>query len=416
MVNTEYSRGGAAQMARRLHAAINARGVSSVIAYGRGGKAADGNSYRFGLLPEVYLHAFLARVAGIHGYGSYISTRRLENYIRKNGFDVMHLHNLHGYFLDLSFIRRLKEMKKPVVWTLHDGWPVTGRCPYLCECERWRIGCGECPDLRAYPRSWFLDASPLMHRIKMGYFCEGWSPILVLPSQWLAKGIRESCLGGLRIEVIPNGVDTAAFSPVDRNAARARLGIARDRKVALLMAANLKDRRKGAGYFFEALKYINNDNLTVLLVGRKVETGDAAGKYDIRQTGFVSGVRALADIYNAADVFCVTYLNDNFPNTVLESMSCGTPVAGFDSGGVSEQVTEGCGILVPPRDAEALGCAIDRLLRDEALRASCGDAARKKAVGEYGMDKFASRYIALYGELMQDRSGGPARHESAGPH
>ncbi len=403
MVNTEHSRGGAAQTACRLNAAVNARGVSSVIAYGRGRKATDANSYRFGVLPEVYIHAFLARAAGIHGYGSRISTMRLENYIRRNGFDVMHLHNLHGYYIDLSFIRRLKEINKPVVWTLHDGWPVTGRCPYLSDCERWKVGCGECPDLGAYPRSWFLDTSSLMHRIKRKLFCNGWRPLLVTPSKWLAKSIKESCLGGLRIEIIPNGVDTGAFRPMDKNAARTRLGIPAKRRVVLLMAANLKDRRKGAGHFFDALKYINNDGLTVLIAGGGVEIDDAqAGKYDIRQTGFVSGAGALADLYNAADVFCVTYLNDNFPNTVLESMSCGTPVVGFDSGGVSEQVTEGCGILVPPRDSVMLGGAIDRLLGDDAMRAAYGAAARNKAITEYGMDKFAGRYISLYNELMQN--------------
>jgi putative colanic acid biosynthesis glycosyltransferase len=405
MVNTEYSRGGAARMAERLHMSLNTRpGVTCPFVYGRGRMADAPNSLYLGYKLEVYIHALIARLTGLEGYGSWLSTRRFIRYVRKEKFDLMHLHNLHGYYLNLSFVQFLKEAKLPVVWTLHDGWPLTGRCTYPSDCEKWRDGCGNCPDMSCYPRSWLLDSSALLCTIKKRLFSEGWSPTIVTPSRWLAQKAKESYLGRFRIESIPNGVDTDVFRPKDKSAAKSRLGLPLGRKIVLLMAANLNERKKGMRYFFEALRQVKDSGLTVLLVGKEMEIdGEMIKKYDIRQMGFMSKRDLIVEAYNAADVFCVTYLNDNFPTTVLESMSCGTPVVGFDSGGVSEQVTEGCGILGPPQDTEAIGKALNRLLKDEALRTAYSRVAREKAVDEYSLEKHTTNYLELYKELLNSR-------------
>ncbi|MGC2424877.1 MAG: glycosyltransferase [Nitrospirota bacterium] len=401
-VNTEYARGGAAQVALRLHNSLKEMpGIESRFAYGRGGRSQDPDSFYFGLIPEVYLHALTARITSLQGYGSWLSTIRLIKYVKKEKFDLIHLHNLHGYYLSNGFVEFLKEAGLPVVWTLHDGWPVTGRCPYLSDCKKWRNGCGDCSDLRDYPRSFIVDMSALMLRIKKRAFSVGWNPCLISPSKWLASDIRQSYLSRHEIRVIQNGLDVNLFRPADKTAAKVKLGIPPDKKAILLLSADLKDKRKGARYFFEALQYMDYKKPSVILVGKKVDIpASLTSKYGIRQLGYLSSREALMDAYNAADIFCATYLNDNFPNTVLESMACGTPIVGFASGGVIEQVTEGCGILVPPRDSEALGRAIGTLLNEENLLRKMGAAAREKALREYSIETFVNKHVDLYKELL----------------
>ena len=155
MVNTEYHRGGAARIAKTLHNALNITPeFQSFFAYGRGARVKDKAAFRFTWQPEVYLHAFLTRMTGLQGYGSWFSTQRLLRLIRRLEPDIVHLHNIHGYYLNLRIVRSLVKLGIPVVWTLHDGWPLTGRCAYLSGCDRWKNGCGHCPDLSYYPKTY----------------------------------------------------------------------------------------------------------------------------------------------------------------------------------------------------------------------------------------------------------------------
>ena len=191
-VNTAFSKGGAAQVARILHNILNKTPrFSSCFACGRGAGLADKKVFKFTCQLEVYLHAFLTRTTGLQGYGSYLSTRRLERFILKEKFDLIHLHNLHGYYLNLSFVRFLGKLNIPIVWTLHDGWAITGRCAYLFECEKWKRGCGNCSNLSWYPKTYF-DSSSLMWKKKKEYFTSEWNPVIVCPSQWLANKVKKS--------------------------------------------------------------------------------------------------------------------------------------------------------------------------------------------------------------------------------
>ena len=153
MVNTEYTRGGAARIAGTLHGTLNASpSHESLFAYGRGPTKQSSQAVRFALQPEVYLHALITRLTGIQGYGTWLSTRRLLRLIRNWKPNLIHFHNIHGYYLDLSIARAVGKLKIPVVWTLHEAWSLTGRCAYFFECNRWRTDCGQCPDLRSYPK------------------------------------------------------------------------------------------------------------------------------------------------------------------------------------------------------------------------------------------------------------------------
>jgi glycosyltransferase involved in cell wall biosynthesis len=253
-----------------LHQALNGTaGFESLFAYGRGARVSDERAARFGIQAEVYVHGSLTRATGIQSCGTWLSTTRLARLIRRWRPDIVHLHNLHGYYLDLSITQTLGRLRLPVVWTLHDGWALTGRCAYLSECERWKVGCGHCPDLRRYPRT-FLDTSALMWRRKRKYLTEGWSPLIVCPSHWLAGRVRESFLRGFRVRVVPNGIDVHVFLPGRKPSVRQKLGVAEDKKVLLFVAADLRNERKGVRYFIEALQAVAAEDWVALTVGNRI--------------------------------------------------------------------------------------------------------------------------------------------------
>ena len=405
MVNTEFNRGGAAQIVRTLFQSLNQKsGFECYFAYGRGEKIDDERTVKFAYLPEVYFQGLLTRCFGLQGYGSWFSTRALERFIIKEKFDLIHLHNIHGYYLNLDFIRFLGRLDIPVVWTLHDGWPMTGRCAYWFDCEKWKTGCEKCSELSRYPKT-FIDSSFFMWKKKKEYFNSGWNPIIVCPSQWLADKVKESYLNKYKVKVIPNAIDVEIFKPKDKDFIRKKLKVSSNRKVILFAAANLKDERKGVKYFFKSLKNIKDSNYLVLTIGKKINlTEEIKTGVDVRQLGYVHDKKLLSETYNAADIFCITSIDEVFGLTVTESMACGVPVVGFRVGGIPEQVTEDCGIMVKSKDTEALGRAIEKLLNDDEMRKKFSENCRKRVLQSYTIEKFTDNYIKVYNNALRGKN------------
>ena len=404
IVNTVYERGGAAGIAQTLHRGLSCLdGWESLFAYGRGPEAKEPETVRFALQPEVYLHVVLTRLTGLQGYGTWLSTKRLIRLIQEWKPDVIHFHNIHGYYLNLSIAKAVDKLGIPVVWTLHDAWPLSGRCAHFLDCERWKTGCGECPYPREYPKTYF-DSSAWMWPRKRKLLGEVWKPVIVTPSRWLANLVAEVCSRRLRIEVIPSGIDTNLFRPVNRLQARKELGLPENRKIVLFAAAKPSVRLKGIMYFFEALKYVQANTWMALAVGGAVDFSKWVPQgVEVRQLGYVKRAEDMAKVYSAADLYCITSLADNFPTTVLESMACGTPVVGSAVGGIPEQVTEECGRLVALGNAKALGRAITDLLIDDAKRKKMAENCRERAEREYNLQLFIKRHLALYRELIVGR-------------
>jgi glycosyltransferase involved in cell wall biosynthesis len=402
MINTVLSQGGAAKMTRALHNALNeTTDFSSCFAYGRGPKLKNEKTFRFSFCPEVYFHAFLIRFLGLEGFGTWFSAKRLIDYIKKNNFDLIHLHNLHGYYLDLSFIQELKALRLPVVWTFHDDWPITGRCTHSFGCERWKMGCGNCPDLSLPPKTYFFDLSALIWKRKKEQFSKGWNPIIVCPSQRLANKIRKSFLNRYQIEVIPNGIDITLFKPKDKTTFRKKFGLPISKKIILFAAPTLNDKQKGAKYFLESLKYIKNKDWMVLTLGKKLGFDiEKKINFNIKQLGYIPNPNLVSEVYNTADIFCITSFDDTFPTAVLESMACGVPVVGFKTGGIPEQVSNNCGILVEPKNIEGLAKAIDGALNDTNLRNEFSLNCRKRALNNYSIENFKNRYVNLYKNIL----------------
>lgn len=402
MINTEYERGGAAIVANMLHSNLNALpAYESLFAYGRGPQNQDFDAIRFALQSEVCFHVLITRFSGIQGYGTMFSTRRLLRLIREWKPDVIHFHNIHGYYLDLSVASAVDKLKIPVIWTLHDGWPLTGRCAGLHECIKWQTGCGSCPIHKAYPATYF-DTSAVMWKKKRSLLGGVWNPVLVSPSKWLGGLLSDSCSGRCRVDVIPNGVDTRIFEMHDRLKSREKLDLPRDKKIILFTAADLKFKNKGAKYFFESLNFIDAEDCIVVTVGKKADISQISGaRIPIKQLGYIEDRGVMVDIYSAADLFCMTSLEENFPTVVLEAMSCGLPVIAFDVGGIAEQLSEGCGWVVPTKDINALGEGINKLLKENDFRKRIGEKARKKVLAEYSKELFVRRYLELYEEMSK---------------
>jgi glycosyltransferase involved in cell wall biosynthesis len=283
--------------------------------------------------------------------------------------DIVQLHNTHGSYFSHSALPSLSR-RKPVVWFLHDQWAFTGHVAYSYDCDRWRHGCGSCPYLSEYP-ALARDRTAALWRWKRRVYARS-RLTLVTPSRWLAGLVRKSpLLARFPVHVVPNGVDLEVFRPGAREALKSGLGLDPARPVLLWVSADPNDRRKGAD-----------------LVSRLV--GDAQL---LTMGGDVQGEAEAARRYAAADALLLPSRLDNLPNTAVESIACGTPVAAFDVGGVPEVVRPGeTGVLAPLGDVAGLADAVRRLIGDEELRGK----ARAVAEAEYSLELQARRLAELY--------------------
>jgi glycosyltransferase involved in cell wall biosynthesis len=301
--------------------------------------------------------------------------------------DVVQLYNTHGSYFSHSALPLLTR-RKPVVWRLSDMWALTGHVTYAYECERWRHGCGACPHLDVYPRLG-RDTSALLFRWKDAVYRHSRLTV-VAPSRWLERIARESpLLGRYTVRRIPNGIDLETFRPHPRDEARAALGLDTDRPTVLWSAIDLTDRRKGGREAAAALERLHRDEVQLVVAGG----GEAPA--GARSLGVLDDER-LALAYSAADVFLLPALAENLPNAALESLACGTPVACFDVGGMSDAIRDGeTGRLVPAGEVDALSAAVSSLLESK-LRERC----RAVAEAEFGAEREARAFTALYEELL----------------
>lgn len=320
--------------------------------------------------------------------------------------DIFHAHNLHGYhpFFDLRALPSLSR-QVPTVITLHDEWMMTGHCAYTLGCERWRIGCGQCPDLTIYP-SIEKDATCL-NSLRKKKIYQMSRLFVATPSKWLMDRAKNSILRDAMTNsrVIHNGVDLAIFHPGDRFLARQFLNLPADGWIVLFVGHLTHSHRfKDYSTVKEAfLKFSQNsrDTPNILVCVGEEGTEERTDNASIRFIGYQNDMRKLAEYYRSADVLTHAAHIDNFPNTVLEAMACGTPVIGTAVGGVPEQIEDGTtGFLVPAADPPIMAARLAELKRDNALQSkmayNCSETARRR----FGIDRMAEAYLAWYQEIL----------------
>ncbi len=317
--------------------------------------------------------------------------------------DILHLHWVNQGFLSLKNIAQLAALGKPIVWTLHDIWAFTGGC-HIHTCDHFQQSCGQCPYLRR-PAPYDLS-----HRIWLAK--KRWFPPnihFVTCSEWLnGMAKSSSLLADYPITTIPNPIDTTVFKPiseVERIAFRVEKGVAPRARVVLFVAMKVSETHKGFRFLQDALQQLKTSHphipLEIMVIGKSDPEATAGLPYPVHPLGLIQDAQTLARIYAAADVFVTPTLADNLPNTVMESLSCGTPVAGFRTGGVPEMVGHQVeGYIADQGDSAALAEGIRWMLMGEKPLVELRQAARQKVQLAYASAVVAKRYSDLYKRIL----------------
>ncbi len=316
--------------------ALTAQGHEVKIAYGRETVPEKSRKYavRIGSNTDNKLHGLRSRLFDDTGFGSKRATKLFIEWVKSYDPDVVHLHNIHGYYINIELLfRYLAEAEKPVIWTLHDCWSFTGHCAYFdyAECDRWKTGCHNCPQKKEYPSSMLADRSKKNWEAKKKLFTAVKDMVFVTPSEWLAEILGQSYFGKYPVKVINNDIDLSVFRPTEGDF-REKNGLTG--KKILLGVASVWDRRKGLKDYIKLSEKLD-DNYRIVLVGLSEEQIKQLPE-NVIGISRTNNTKELAEIYTAADYFLNLTYEDNYPTVNLEAQACGTPVISYRTGGSTE--------------------------------------------------------------------------------
>lgn len=397
-VNTTLNSGSTGRIAEQISLMAEAEGWNCYIAHGaRYVNKSQLKTIRIGSKLGNIFHAIEGEFFGLHGFGSTIATYRFIRKVKLIKPDVIHLHNIHGYYLNIeALFRYLAKANIPVVWTLHDCWSFTGHCTHFENqgCYKWKTECGDCPLLMAQYKSRIVDRSCKNFRIKKSLYANVKNMTITPVSYWLGNLVKDSILKGHEIRVINNGIDLNVFKPTVNNI-RQQLGIPAEKKMILGVVASGFNSEKGR-MEFEALSRL--DDVQVVLVGLSKKERLGLSKKIICKSR-TNSQQELAKYYSAADVFVNPTYNDTFPTTNIESLACGTPVVTYKTGGSPEIIDESTGLVVERGDVVAMIESIEIILHNGRRRYV--DACRKRAEENFNKEEKFRDYIELYEKLVK---------------
>ena len=345
---------------------------------------------------EEKLHAVESMLFDSHGLSSKNATKKLVEKIKEIKPDIIHLHNIHGYYLNYKVLfQYLSTIDTPVIWTLHDCWTMTGHCAHFdaAGCNKWKTQCNNCQLKGEYPKSILLDRSTRNYNLKKGLFTSLKNATIVPVSQWLGNIVKESYLGKHNVKVINNGVDINIFKPTDSKELRNSLNIG-DKKV-LLGVATAWSEKKGLNEFIELSK---NKDYKVILLGISQKIREQLPK-EIIAIERTNNQKELAKYYSIAEMLVNPTYNDSFPTINLEALACETPIVTYRTGGSPEAVTPQTGIVVEKGNVTELANAIETICSKgkEHYAAAC----RERAVSLYNKNDRFNEYIELYNSLLK---------------
>jgi glycosyltransferase involved in cell wall biosynthesis len=396
-INTADVSGGAAKIARKLHEKFRERGHQSVLVVGS----------KHSSDPDVVPIDNSRAGRGFRGRGLRLLESRGLQYLDHPGshhipelvggdWDVTNVHNAHGGYFDLAALRDLSR-RAPLVLTMHDMWLVTGHCGYSCECDRWRIGCGSCPDLTLYPAI-PRDATRLNLRRK-ARLLDDVELTVNSAARWALDLARDSYLGSKPTRHIPNPVDMRFFSPGDKSAARAALGLPQDRPIVLLPARLAFDNEYKAAWMLESAVDALRDLrvLGVALGAKDEERGEG-----LRILTETHDEAWIAEAYRAADVVVYPSRAETSPLAIIEGFATARPVVATRVGGVAELVDDGRnGFVVDAGDAPAFARAVRRVLEAPELAERFGEEGLADARARHDLDLVADEWLSFYAELAE---------------
>ncbi len=347
------------------------------------------NHFVFGSYTENKLHVYLGVATGRNGFFSLLGTRQLIKDLEKFAPEIIHLHNLHRFCIDLPMLfRYIRRKNIRVIWTLHDCWSFTGKCPHfeMAQCDKWLGGCGDCPSLGDYPKS-MVDSTRVMYRKKKEMFTSVSDMTVVTPSKWLAEPVSKSFLNKYETKVIYNGIDTEIFKPTDGDF---RKSVNCEDKFLILGVAFDWSERKGLDVFNTLAEELD-DKYQIVLVGVNNRIAESVSPRIITLPK-TENQKELAEIYSAADIFVNPTREEVLGLVNLEALACGTPVITFKTGGSPETINEKCGAVVEKNDIAALKEKIELVA---VTRPFTAEGCIQRASEFNKSDKF-KEYVDLY--------------------
>lgn len=397
-INVCVNQGSTGRIAEQIGEAAISCGWDSYIAYGRGAGKSNSKTIKICSKIGICIHALLTRLTDRHGLFSTRATRKLVKQIKEIKPDIIHLHNIHGYYLNYKVLfEYLNKSNIPVVWTLHDCWTMTGHCTHFeyAKCNKWRTECYNCPEKRSYPTSWLMDRSKKNYINKKQNFSAIKNLTIVPVSNWLGSIVQNSFLKDKRVNVIQNGIDIRTFQPIASNSLIEQYNLAVKR--IILGVASPWSSKKGLRDFVKLYDGLDSTRYQIVLIGLNKEQTQQLpnGILGLERT---NSVEELAKWYSVADVFVNPTYEDTYPTTNLEAISCGTPVVTYRTGGSPESITSSTGRVVDKGDIAGLAKAIEELCAEnrEEIQSVC----REYAVAHFDKRECFERYIKLYEQIL----------------
>ena len=391
--------GSVGRIASQIGDLVMSKGGESYIAYGRYSNPSKSTPIKVGKSIELYWHILQTRLFDRHGLESRFATKQLISEIKKINPDIIHLHQIHGYFLNYPLLFDfLSSLDIPIVWTLHDCWLFTGHCAHfdLQGCTLWKTGCHNCPLKGEYPKSFFFDRSKKNYKQKKISFTSlGERLVLVPVSEWLANFVHDSFLKNTKTLTIHNGVDIDVFKPLSHVKVNDKIMPFR-----IMGCASPWTEKKGFNDFLRLRSILPIDKYHIIMVGLSHEQclQLPEGITGVERT---QNVQQLAELYSSSDVFVNTTYEDNYPTVNLEAISCGTPVITYDTGGSPESVSHLVGCVVEQGNIEQLVDAIRTIERyDKQLMSQ---QCRLYAEEHFSNKDCFQKYLNLYNELLNLR-------------
>lgn len=416
LLSTYHLNGGAGVAATRLHRALQKAGTESSLVVEQVTRSESGiiglaNSFlsqkwataRFALDRLLFVPYEKDKSVRFHFSPARIGANLSEHPAVQQA-DVLHLHWTNFGFLSLSGLEKLVRLGKPIVWTLHDQWAFTGGCHYTRGCTRFLTQCGQCPYLR---KPGLNDLSARVFAQKAAILNPETNLHIVTPSRWMAQEAESSqLLEWFPVSTIPNTLDQSVFQPIDKQAALNRLGLTDANRPRLLFGSfNTTDPRKGFQYFADALTLLHEQypdlKPEIMVFGKGQTDAMNALPYPVRQLGVLINDNDIVAAYNAADALVVPSLEDNLPNTILESLSCGTPVIGFRTGGIPEMIKHfQTGYLADVGSAQKLANGLAFVL-NQPDSTQLRQNARHFAETHYSEENVARQHLELYQRINE---------------
>ena len=379
-----------------------ANGWESYIAYsyGRDGiKPCSSKLVPVGNRLDVAWHGLVTRMTDRHGLASCMVTRSFIREIERITPDIIHIHNIHGYFLNYRILfDYLAKSNVPVIWTVHDCWLYTGHCYYYsyAGCDRWKAHCNNCPQRKEFPTSWFMDRSRQNFSDKKAAFTSiPKERMTIVPvSEWIKGEMLQSFLKDANFQVIHNGINLDNFQICDADDIRATYGLGN--RHVILGIASIWMEEKGWDDFMQMAPLLRDDEVIVLVgVTEEQKKKLPANVIGISRT---ENVHQLAELYSAAVAFVNPTWQDNYPTVNLEAIACGTPVVTYRTGGSIEAVTDKTGIVVEQGDVQGLLDAV-RLIEGRG-KSFYREACRQYALQNFDKNDRYADYIRLYERLL----------------